>query len=107
MLTNNRTVVATATLIVLLTQRAFPTTVVPLSFDQLVQQADVVFVGEVIDQRSVWDAAREGRSIVTQVTFDVVRVLKGNVGLRTQLNFRGGSVGDITQEITGMPRFRP
>jgi hypothetical protein len=106
MLTNGRTVVATATLIVLLTQRAFPTTVVPLSFDQLVQQAEVVFVGEVVDQRSVWNESRDRRGIVTLVTFDVARVLKGQVGLRTQLTFRGGTIGDVTQEVGGMPKFR-
>jgi len=50
MLRKGRTFVATATLLVALTQRAFPTTVVPLSFDQLVQQAEVVSVGEVIDR---------------------------------------------------------
>jgi hypothetical protein len=107
MFKKRRTFSVTAMLLALLTQPAFPTTVAPMSFDQLVQQAEIVFIGDVIDQRSVWDDSRDGRRIVTQVTFDVVRVLKGTVGLRTQLSFQGGTVGDVTQEITGMPKFRP
>jgi hypothetical protein len=101
-----RRIATTVIGVLLLTQTASLTTVVPLTFDQLVQQADAVFIGEVVDVRSSWNETRDGRSIVTQVTFDVTRVLKGTRGLRTQLTFQGGRIGDVTQEVSGMPTFR-
>lgn len=90
----------------LLSQPAYPTTVVPLSLDQMVERADVVFVGEVVDRQSVWSETRDGRGIVTHVTFNVLRVLKGQLGLRTELTFQGGRIGQETEEIDGMPAFR-
>lgn len=47
MVKKRRTFSVTAMLLGLLTQPAFPTTVAPMSFDQLVQQAEVVFIGDV------------------------------------------------------------
>ena len=79
------------------------TTVIPPTFDQLVAEAQTVFVGEVVSQRSVMDTSSQGRSIHTIVTFRVEDVWKGTLGAMTQLEFLGGTVGDLNnqQDIVG------
>jgi hypothetical protein len=39
------------------------------------------------------------------VAFDVTRVLKGRLGLRTELTFLGGTIGDLTLRVADMPEF--
>ena len=81
------------------------TTVIPPTFDQLVAEAQTVFVGEVMSERSVMDSSSQGRTIHTIVTFRVEDVWKGSLGVVTQLEFLGGTVGDLTMEVSGMPQF--
>ena len=82
------------------------TSIIPPTFDEMVSKADVIFLGAVVDQRSEWEPHPEGgRSIITHVTFDVERVLKGHVGLRTQLTFLGGTMGDLAMKVADMPEF--
>ena len=83
---------------------ASSTTVVPLTFDNVVSKAELIFVGQVIDRRSTYASGR-ARLIVTDVTFDVLRVIKGSAGLRTQLTFLGGRVGSEGLIVSGMPQF--
>lgn len=85
---------------------AHSTTVIPPSFDDLVSKARTIFVGEVVSQRAVWEATPQGRSIVTIVTFRVADVWKGSLGPVTQLEFLGGTIDDVTMEVSGMPAFR-
>lgn len=80
--------------------------VIAPTFDAMVARAQAVFVGETIDARSRWVETPSGRAIVTVVTFKVVRVLKGELGAQTQLEFLGGTVGEYRMEIPGMPKFR-
>jgi hypothetical protein len=80
--------------------------VIAPTFDALVARAQAVFVGRTVDVRSRWVPTPSGRAIVTVVTFDVVRALKGELGAHTQLEFLGGTVGDYRMEIPGMPTFR-
>lgn len=101
-----RTLLMCAIVCVVAARSAFSTTVIAPTFDELVSKAETIFVGEAVDARSVLETTRDGRRIVTIVTFDVSRVIKGSVGLRTQLTFLGGTVGDETMEIAGMPKFR-
>lgn len=82
------------------------TTVIPPTFESLVSQAGTIFVGEVMDVRSDWFAAARGRAIVTRVTFRVEDVWKGTSGVVTQLEFLGGTVGETTMRVVGMPAFR-
>ncbi len=80
--------------------------VVAPNFEALVTRARTVFVGETIDVSSRWVSTGSGRSIVTVVTFKVLRTLKGELGAQTQLEFLGGTVGEYRLEVPGMPRFR-
>lgn len=82
------------------------TTVIPPSFEALVSSANTIFVGEVMNVRSDWESTPTGRAIVTYVTFRVEDVWKGQVGAVTQLEFLGGTVGDVGLRVEGMPTFR-
>lgn len=82
------------------------TTVIPPTFDGLVSRAGTIFVGEVIDQRAYWVNTRQGRAIRTLVVFKVEEVWKGSAGAVTQLDFLGGTIGETTMEVAGMPAFR-
>jgi len=81
------------------------TTVIPPSFDALVSGAGTIFVGEAIGTRAIWVSTPQGRAIRTQVTFKVEEVWKGAVGIVTQLEFLGGTIGDTTMDVIGMPTF--
>jgi hypothetical protein len=84
---------------------AAPTTVIAPSFDELVARAETIFVGRAIDSRCAFEYNAAGRSIVTHVTFDVDRVVKGHLGPVTELTFLGGTVGDLRMEVADMPQF--
>jgi hypothetical protein len=81
-------------------------TVVAPTFAELVARAQVVFVGDTVGVESRWVTTPAGRSIVTRVTFRVARTLKGDLGVLTVLEFKGGRVGEDSLVVPGMPRFR-
>jgi hypothetical protein len=81
------------------------TTVIPPTFESLVSSASTIFVGEVMDVHAIWVASPQGRAIVTEVTFKVEDVWKGAAGAVTQLEFMGGTIGETTMEVVGMPTF--
>lgn len=91
---------------VLFAGTAISTTVIPPSFDALVSGANTIFVGEVIGQTAIWVGTPRGRAIRTQVTFRVEDVWKGAAGAVTRLEFLGGTIGETTMEVVGMPTFR-
>ena len=86
-----------------LTARA--TSVVPPSFPQLVAEAQSIFEGTVTAVDCRWVDTSAGRVIKTFVTFSVDRTIKGNPGTNTTLEFLGGTVGDETMRVSGMPEF--
>lgn len=81
------------------------TTVIPPTFDQLVQQAEVIFQGTVTNVRSVWEGEGAQRHIDTYVTFQVQESVKGNAGASYTIRMLGGTVGDETMEVTDTPKF--
>ena len=85
---------------------ASSTTVIPPSFDALVSGAVRIFVGEVIGRDAIWVSTPQGRAIKTLVTFRVEDVWKGTSGPVTRLEFLGGTIGQATMEVVGMPTFR-
>ena len=80
--------------------------VIAPTFDVMVARAQTVFVGQTLDVRSQWVSTSSGPAIVTRVTFNVIRTLKGELGAQTQLEFLGGTVGEYRMEVPGIPRFR-
>ncbi len=91
----------------LLPAAVYGTTVVPPSFDELVEKADVIFEGEVIAKKSMWAGEKETRRIKTDYTFQVMDILKGTVPAVYTLEVLGGTVGDTTLTVEGAPQFSP
>ena len=82
------------------------TSVLEPTLDELVSRAEQIFVGRVVAVRSNVVTSRVGRSIVTDVTFAIERTLKGSTYAERSLEFLGGTVGDETLRVAGMPMFR-
>jgi hypothetical protein len=93
-------------LTVVLTPPLVATTVIAPSFSELVERAEVVFEGEVVATDSRVTVERDGTPIVTLVTFRVLRLLKGKAGSVVALEFLGGTAGNRSYRIDGMPTFR-
>ena len=81
------------------------TTVVEMTFSQVVDGAELIAVGTVSAIEETWDAAR-GMPF-TDVTFSDVEVLKGAPGAAAlTLRFLGGPAPNgLTLAVSGMPRF--
>ena len=86
--------------------RVTATTVIPPTFDQLVQQAELIFQGTVTDVRSVWEGEGAQRHIETYVTFQIADSVKGNAGNSYTIRMLGGSVGDETMVVSDTPKFK-
>ena len=89
----------------LLVENANATTVVPPTFQEMADRADLVFVGQAIGSRTEWRTIGPDRVIFTIVEFESKEVLKGNAGKSVTLQFLGGTVGDVTLEVAGVPKF--
>ncbi|MBI1818562.1 MAG: hypothetical protein HYR72_26555 [Deltaproteobacteria bacterium] len=83
---------------------AVATTIVEKDLDALAAEADRVFVGTVASVRSHW-ADPEQHHIETMVTFTNLDPLFGVDTSEIELRFGGGSVGDVTEMIAGVPTF--
>ena len=81
------------------------TTVIAPTFDELVSRADVIFQGTVTDVKSQWTGEGGQRHIETYVTARVDEALKGEIGTTYTLRLLGGTVGDMTMEVTDTPKF--
>src|SRR5436853_6362877 len=82
------------------------TTVIPPTFGQLVQQAELIFQVTVSDVRSVWEGEGAQRHIDTYVTFQIADSVKGNPGASYTIRILGGTVGDETMVVTDTPKFK-
>ncbi len=83
------------------------TSVVPPSFDELVQGSSLVFRGEVTGVRVGVSGEAGERHPATFVTFAVERVLKGAADKSITLEFMGGELAGRRLLIVGLPRFVP
>ena len=91
--------------IVALVPGAQATTVIPPTFDELVDQAEVIFQGKVTDVRSMWAGEGGQRHIVSYVTFQIEDSLKGNAGESYTIRMLGGTVDGETMAISDAPQF--
>jgi hypothetical protein len=82
------------------------TTVIPPSFDELVDQAQLIFQGTVAETQSQWAGEGASRRIVTYVTFKVDEAIKGEPGATYTLRMLGGTVDGQTMEVTDSPKFK-
>jgi hypothetical protein len=81
------------------------TTYTPVTFDELVTRAEMIFVGEVADVRPYTLTTASGPVIKTRVVFRVQDPLFGTSAALEVLEFLGGEVGDVGMAVEGMPRF--
>lgn len=77
----------------------------PVTFNDLVTRADVIFIGEVVDVRPFPLKTRQGPVIETRVVFQVSDPLLGTTTALEIFEFLGGELGDVGMEIAGMPKF--
>jgi hypothetical protein len=82
------------------------TTVIPPTFDQLVNDAEMIFEGTVSSMKSEWAGQGSERHIVTYVTFKIEDPIKGSPGPETTLRMFGGTVDGQTIEVADAPRFK-
>jgi hypothetical protein len=82
------------------------TTVIPPTFDKLVEDAEMIFEGTVTGLRSEWTGQGADRHIVTFVTFKIEDSIKGSVGAEYTIRMFGGTVEGQTMEVTDAPRFK-
>jgi hypothetical protein len=80
------------------------TSIIAKDFGQLCREADLVFVGTVVEVTSGWsDPAKQ--SIETRVVFSDLVPLFGVEASQVELRFGGGTMDGIREEIAGVPRF--
>jgi len=77
----------------------------PLTFNDLVTQADVIFVGNVVDVRPYIVQTRERTIVKTRVTFSVSDPLYGTSSIVEVFDFLGGETAELGMRVAGMPTF--
>jgi hypothetical protein len=82
------------------------TSVIPPTFDELVDQAEVIFEGNVTDVRSQWVGEGAQRHIVSYVSFKVEDAVKGSPGQTYTVRMLGGTVDGESMVISDAPRFQ-
>ncbi len=79
-------------------------TVVKLDLPRLVSHSDVIVVADVIDTNA--ERGESGR-VYTTITFRTDDTLKGQPGKEFSIRQAGGTDGDISTHVPGMPHFAP
>jgi hypothetical protein len=92
--------------VIIVVRAAEATSVIPPTFDELVQQAQVIFQGDVTDVKSQWVGEGGQRVIVSYVTFTVAEALKGNPGKTYSIRMLGGTVDGETMGVSDAPKFK-
>ena len=82
------------------------TSVIPPTFPELVAEAEAIVRGRVMDISFRRTSTPDGTPVIkTHVTFAVERTLKGPERQEITLELLGGTIGDESLVVTGMPRF--
>ncbi len=80
------------------------TVIRPMPFSEIVKKSERIFVGTV--QKQFCRYENDGQTIRTYVVFHQVSAQKGAADATITLRFEGGSIGENTLRIPGMPRFQ-
>lgn len=96
----------TALVLLAATLTARATTVVPPTFPELVAEANSIVRATVTGIESRRVAGLDGPTIKTFVEFKVKKRLKGAPPETFTLEFLGGTVGDESLRVLGMPHFK-
>lgn len=101
-----RTLVFVCALSVAAAGRLGATSFEPVTFDDLVTQSDVIFVGDVVDVHPYILQVRDRTIVKTRVTFRVDDPLFGTSSLVEVFDFLGGETPELGMSVSGMPTFR-
>ena len=93
-----------ALVMIALPARGLAVLVVPMTFEQLVDEASAVVYARVADVRGQWTSDRQ--SIDSRVTLEPLRYLKGHLGDSIAVRLPGGETGGRRQVIPGAPVLR-
>lgn len=75
-----------------------------VGLNELAQGADVIIIGKVTQQTSIWN--EDQTRIYTRATIQVDEYIKGNAaGNTVTVKYLGGEVGDVGEMYSHMPRF--
>ncbi len=85
--------------------RSFAASVNPPTFGELVHEAETIVTGTVMEIRSDWGPRGIAGPIYTHVTVRIESALKGSPTPTRILRFLGGSVGETTLAVPGVPTF--
>jgi hypothetical protein len=91
--------------IALATGSARATTVIPPEFAQLVGQADYVVRATVKNVSAEFRTTPKGRAIFTRVELEVLETIVGTPPQPLTLELLGGTVGEVTMRVEGVPLF--
>jgi hypothetical protein len=81
------------------------TSVRRLSFEELVQTANFIIQGSVVDSRTY--RSNDGKLILTSYTINVQENLKGSSGSTLIVTTVGGRIGNTILHVAGVPVFQP
>lgn len=81
------------------------TTIIAPTFPELVAKSDTVVLGEVTAVTSELVTRGAERAIFTRVTLVVRDAIVGSPPTALTLEFLGGTVGELTMEVDGIPLF--
>lgn len=81
------------------------TSYLPVTFNDLVTKADLIFIGEVTDVRPYPLQTREGTIVKTRVVFRVWDPIYGTASTLESLDFLGGEWDGIDMAVAEMPTF--
>ena len=85
--------------------RVEATSVRAMSFQQLVDKADRVFMGRVVDVAPRWSVVGDRRIPTTDVTLRVLKTYKGTEHAQVLLSLIGGRLDGVDMWIAGAPQF--
>lgn len=83
------------------------TTVLPPTFDALVNDSDYVIRARTKNVTATKEATAGGSKIYTHVELEVIDIVAGTPPTKITLRLLGGQVGDERMFVEGMPRFHP
>jgi hypothetical protein len=79
-----------------------PTTLAHMSVTKLTHASSLILRARCVENATAWDAGE----IWTFTTYEPTEVWKGSAQSRVRVRLLGGRLGNLTSNVSGVPRFR-
>jgi hypothetical protein len=79
-----------------------PTTLAHMSVSKLTHVSSLILRARCVENFTAWDAGE----IWTFTTYEPTEVWKGSAQSRVRVRLLGGRIGNLTSNVSGVPRFR-